>query len=418
MTIACPAPDASLGVALRLSTYVDCQARALGENGFQALVGGPIVAGLLSGLVTVFVALIGYRLILGTTPSLKDGIGWTVRLGIVLTLTTGWPAFQTLIYNVATDGPDELAAVILPASGLPATDLDARVQQAYDTIRLGVEPAATQPPSQAIPANSGTPGQPAPAVSTATAPSPDGKLPQTASALVMSTSGVMAALRIATGFLLAVGPLAILALLFDATLGLFSGWVRALAGAGLGLLAATLVTALELPMVEGELGSIQGYGRGLASEVVDPQALTTMVLLFAVVMLVAVLLAIRMAGAFSLRVSNAFVSAPTVMGQAALLERTVALPAALPLAAAAAQAAAGRPRAASVADALSLSVLREQQTAMALVSGGGGEARSRALPVAQSLVDAGPTTTASAGAVNRRALARRTRSAAARDLGA
>src|SRR5437763_539074 len=101
MTVFCAAPDASEGVALRLSEYVSCEGRALGENGFQALAGGPLGTSLLSGLVTIFIALIGYRLILGHTPDMRDGIGWTVRLGIVLALVTSWPAFQTLIYRSA-----------------------------------------------------------------------------------------------------------------------------------------------------------------------------------------------------------------------------------------------------------------------------------------------------------------------------
>ena len=123
MSPTCEAPDPSLGVALRLSNYLDCLARVLGENGFQALAGGSLGASILSGLVTIFVALIGYRLIFGDTPGLRDGVGWTVRVGVVLALVTSWPAFQTLIYRVAVDGPQELAAIMLPASGLAADGL-------------------------------------------------------------------------------------------------------------------------------------------------------------------------------------------------------------------------------------------------------------------------------------------------------
>src|SRR5438445_13816271 len=100
MTVLCAAPDASQGVALRLSQYVSCEARALGENGFQALAGGPLGTSLLAGLVTIFIALIGYRLILGHSPDMRYGIGWTVRLGIVLGLVTRWPAFQPLVYQL------------------------------------------------------------------------------------------------------------------------------------------------------------------------------------------------------------------------------------------------------------------------------------------------------------------------------
>jgi type IV secretion system protein VirB6 len=288
MTLVCAAPATDAGLAVWLDQYLDCQARALGENGFQALAGGPMLTGLLSGLITIFVALIGYRLILGIIPDLRDGIVWAIRLGVVLALTTSWPAFQTLIYRVAVDAPVELAGVVIPAVGLPSAGLHTRIQQAYDTMRIGATsvglPATDAAPLQSVPRLG--PGQPA--------------LPQTASLLVVSTTGVVAALRLAVGFLLAVAPLALLGLLFDATLGLFSGWVRALAGAALGVLAATLVTAIELVALENQLSSLQAYQLGGVAGSMDPQALTTIVLLFALVMVVVVAAAARMGSAFRL----------------------------------------------------------------------------------------------------------------------
>lgn len=417
MTVACAAPNIELGVALRLSTFVDCQARALGENGFQALVGGPLMAGLLSGLVTIFVALIGYRLILGQPLSLRDGIGWTVRLGMVLTLITAWPAFQTLVYNVATDGPAELAGVLLPASGLPSEGLDARIQDAYDTMRLGV----TQPPQQgsteAAPPSASSPSQAGAALQAQpiAQPSPSGQLPQTASVFVMSTSGVIAALRIAVGFLLAVAPLAILALLFDATLGVFSGWVRALAGAALALLAATIVTAIDLVMVESELGNLQAYGRGMVSEAVDLQAVPTLVLLFTVAMLVVVFVAMRMAGAFALGPMTAMTQAVAGWSNRSDVITADLLRPAQPIASVRGSLA-ERPRAAAVADALALTAAREHYAYANMTGGEQNAGPSRPMLIAQGASrEPGYANTAHSPARGRRATARRTRSAAARD---
>lgn len=415
MTVACPAPDAGLGVALRLSTYVDCQARALGENGFQALIGGPVMAGLLSGLVTIFIALIGYRLILGHAISLRDTVGWTVRLGMVLTLITAWPAFQTLVYDVAVDGPNELAALLLPASGLPAADLDGRIQDAYDTMRLGVTPQPTPSPTPIVPPNAGS-TLPNATPQLQVAPSPSGQLPQTASVFVISTSGVVAALRIAIGFLLAVAPLAILALLFDATLGVFSGWVRALAGAALALVAATVVTAIDLVMIEGELANLQTYGQGLVSEAVDQQALPTLVLLFAITMLIAVAVAARMAGAFSLRPTAVF--APASAGSSVVTETrasSMLYPAQSsvltrpPIT--------ERPRAATIADALALTVAREQYTGAGMPGGSPSGAPSRSLLIGQAAAPDRSTATGLPSPLGsaRRGLGRRSRRAAARD---
>lgn len=300
MNIGCTAPDPSAGIALTLSAYLDCQARALGENGFQALAGGAVGMSLLTGLITIFVALIGYRLILGQTVEVRDGIQWTVRLGFVLALITGWPAFQTLVYRVAVDGPAEIAGIILPAGGLTTDGLDWRVQQAYDTIRLGsnraadaggVESVGVQPPS-------GQPPAPAPAQPFQF----QQPMPMTASLLVLGTSGFTGAFKIAIGFLLAVAPLPIMALLFDATLGLFSGWIRALAGMALANLATIAVTSIALTVVETEIAHLQAM-RSLGNpQAIDPQGLTTIVSVFAMVMLVTALAALRMASAFRLPV--------------------------------------------------------------------------------------------------------------------
>lgn len=421
MTIGCAPPDTSLGVALRLSAFVDCQARALGENGFQALAGGPVAAGLLSGLVTIFVALIGYRLILGQTPDVRDGVGWAARLGMVLALATSWPAFQTLIYRVAVDGPGELAAVLLPASGLASENTDARVQNAYDTLRLG---SAAQPQtssdqrtqtSQDPSLLGGSPAamqQPQPTASGLGQP----PLPQTASVLVISTLGVEAAFRIAIGFLLAIGPLAVMALLFDATLGLFSGWVRALAGAALALLAATIVAVIDLVLIESELAALQTYARGMISETVDPQALTTIVLLFCVVMLVAVFAAMRMASAFKLLVP-ASVRLPFPDRSAAASALPVAIAPRFDQATSSRLIGAPGPtRVAAVADALAATVRREQSYASAGLNSGAPQTPTRRVSITEAAGRQEPgTVTTPLGIAGRRSTVRRTRSAAARD---
>lgn len=415
MTVACAAPDADLGVAVRLAGYLDCQARALGENGFQAMAGGPIAAGLLSGLVTIFVALIGYRLILGQIPSLRDGVGWAVRLGIVLTLTTSWPAFQTLFYRVAADSPGELAALLLPASGLPTEGLDDRVQVAYDVMRLGSSPllapqAAEGGTAQASgQTTAGTQPQPATPASIGQPP-----LPQTASMLVISTEGVMGGLRIALGFLLAIGPLAALALLFDGTLGLFSGWVRALAGSALALLGATIVTAIDLVVVESELAKLQSYARGGIAEVVDQQALTTIVLLFAVAMLIVVLASFRVAGAFRLpsrapdrldtpepaRWNSGGWSQPS-QPSPNLLSASSTVPV--------------QARVAAVADALALTVRREQGASILPGQSSTASASRTTVLANASARDGGTMLQPPLGMAGRRSLSRQSRSAQARD---
>ncbi|MFZ3482143.1 type IV secretion system protein [Sphingomonas sp. 3-13AW] len=296
--IECALPNADAGVALRISQFLTCQAQALGENGYQALAGGPIVASVLTGLVTIFVALVGYRFLLGSTPTIRDGVSWAVRLGVVLTFATSWPAFQVVVYRVSVEAPGELAAVLLPSSGLSDSNLDERVQRAYDTIRLGSTAMVISQPEAAT-AQQGPQAVEARAAATDAIPGilSQSRSPQTASLFVVSTLGLSAGIRLASGFLLALGPLAAMALLFDATAGLFIGWAKALLGTTLALLGATLVTSLHVLLVESELAHLQSVERGVT--IIDPQALITIVVTFATVMLATIWAATKMAGAIA-----------------------------------------------------------------------------------------------------------------------
>jgi type IV secretion system protein VirB6 len=419
MTLACLAPDPDMGVALRLAATLDCQSRALGENGFQALVGSPGMTALLAGLVTIFVALIGYRMILGHMPRISDGIAWAVRLGVVLALVTSWPAFETLIYRVATDGPEELAGVLLPATGLSADGLNDRIQAAYDSIRTGFSgpggptstlagaDASSQPASPSAPGAGLNPAPPPPASMPGLIPA----LPQTASLFVMATSGMAGALHMASGFLIAVGPLAILGLLFPATTGLFEGWLRILVGTALGGLATSIVTAIELLVVESEITheqAVQVAADSVSS--LDPQALVTIILCFLLVTLGGVYAALRMASA--LRLPMAAPLAPGLPAGEGFMSRQRVSDTPRVAAVSDRAASAGyqeRARAAAVADALSAAVHRDQATA---ADSGQGHSRTMIIRQHEGQVMA---QTVPLGVAGRRASVRRTQSAMRRD---
>jgi type IV secretion system protein VirB6 len=340
-----------------------------------------------------------------------------LRLGFVLALVTGWPAFQTLVYDTSTRAPEELAATILPTIGLsPGEGLPARVQQVYDAMRLGAngDPHASDPQSAAQPGASATPqanGATTPSVVPGNSGQPGlGALPQTASIFAVATVGTISALHLAIGILLAVAPLAILALLFDGTLGLFNGWLRALVGTALASLAATIVTAVALIPIEQEVVRLQGWRGGGVLAVVDPQALPTLVLATGLAMLVATLAAVRMGGALryapglsersaasSSRTSRMASSVATMSTTSALTQKT-AIP--------------GRDRATGVAEALAMSVRREQRTgksmAMTATAGRGG------MPTGGRGDQGSAMVTGPASAVRRTSL-RRSRSTTNRD---
>lgn len=279
MSPLCPPPDAAVGVAIRLDSFMSCQGRVLGENGYLALTGGPLGTQLLTAVLTIFVALIGYRFLLGSPPDLREGMGWTARIGIALTLFASWPAFQTVIYRVMIDGPNEIASVVMTPSGLPDAGRTERVQAAYDTIRLGsigasdpqVDPDLEQRFSFGAPA------------------------PRSAMAFLLSAIGIESALRFTIGLLLAVGPLPILTLVLSGSAGLFLGWFRVVTGAAFALIASIVASSTELVLVESELARLQAFRGAAGSTQIDPTALPALTLVFLVVSIAAVLAAARIA---------------------------------------------------------------------------------------------------------------------------
>lgn len=262
---ACPslAPDSAF--VSGVLGYVDCEAQALGLGGWQGMTGaGSANALILTGMLTIFIALVGYRMLLGETPTLREGVVAIVKIGIVLALATSWGAFRTLVYDVAMHGPAELAAQVGGPSGLPGAGggLIARLQNVdselieLNTLGTGKPPDADviAGPTQAL-----SPQQQQQQIQQLQQraqrpkwdPANDAKLLSQARTYYLT--GVIAAfasVRIVTGLLLALGPLFVLFLLFDGTRGLFEGWVRGLVGAALGALSTAIVLGVELALLE------------------------------------------------------------------------------------------------------------------------------------------------------------------------
>ncbi|MFC7536512.1 type IV secretion system protein [Sphingomonas sp. GCM10030256] len=401
MTLVCPAPDLSLGVAQRLSAYLDCQARALGENGFQALAGSTLGATLLSAVVTLFIAIIGFRLVLGHIPDIRDGVGWALRLGFVLALVTSWSTFQTLVYRVAVDGPQEVASLLMSSAALSGDEGAFRVQVAYDQINLGQGIVADPDAGERAQVEAGT---------ALVEP-----LPKTATVLVVSTVGLAGALKLGIGFLLALSPFAVVSLLFNGTVGLFSGWLRALTGLVLALVGATLVTAADLLIVEGELTRLRTLVLA-GSTPADAQSLSTIVTLFALVATVAIIAGMWMASSLKLPPMASNPMLVEVRQSNRVHKRSEGTTNLYHRPEPSGVAAQGPTRAVAVARALSSSVHREQQAAVAAQgnpSPGGSVGRQESSHTASA---AEGSRAASLGLAGRRGIGRRTRSATRRDL--
>jgi type IV secretion system protein VirB6 len=286
----CSAVPAGTGFVSSMTSYVDCQAQVLGSGAWQALAApGSTLALVLTGFVTIFVALIGYKLLLGHSMTVRDGTLALVKIGAVFALATGWPAYRTLVYDVVTDGPAQLVAEIGPSAGLVGFGtllqrLD-RTDQALTQLSVtgpGNPPADAQVPP---PLFSGFDTL---------------ALGGSRILFLLTAIGGLAAVRVVAGLMLALGPFFIAFVLFDGTRGLFEGWVRALAGAAFASIGISIALGLELALLEPWLSDV--LVRRAAGEALPtvPTEAFVVVALFTIVVLASLYACAAVARAFRL----------------------------------------------------------------------------------------------------------------------
>lgn len=246
MAIGCaisPAPDS---FASSLLGYLDCQAVTLGSQGFQALAApGSSVSLLLAALLTIFVALIGYRMLFGETPGVREGVLSIAKIGIVLAFATSWPAYRTVVFDVVLRSPAELAGEIGKPAGLPGATggLAARMDEVDRSLRILAIYGVGVPTREQVEQANGV----APPLF---ANFDVFALGAARVAFLIGSLGAFALVRLVAGLLLALGPLFIAFLLFPVTRGLTEGWVRGLLTATLGAAAAAIVLGIELALLQ------------------------------------------------------------------------------------------------------------------------------------------------------------------------
>lgn len=287
--------------------FIDCQARTLGAGGYAALAApGSIVSLALTGLLTLFVAGFGFRMLLGETPALRDGVGAVARIAFVLALATAWAPYRTLVYDVAIAGPGELAASIGGAAGLPGTggDLAERldlVDQALVQLNdLGVgRPRGGQQDMRNRQVVGGDQIVVEPAQGNANPLEPFA-FGLARIFFLVGAVGSFGTVRLIAGLLLALGPLFIAFALFDSTRGLFEGWVRALVGTFVGGIAVAILLASELALVESWIADI--LTQRLAETPVPGAAiaLLAVTIVFGLILIAGLAAATRVAAGFRL----------------------------------------------------------------------------------------------------------------------
>ncbi|WP_341021714.1 type IV secretion system protein [Brevundimonas diminuta] len=394
--------DAFLSTLLR---HIDCQAQAIGTGGYQALAdpASPTIQ-VVTALLTIFVALFGLAMMMGRTPTVRDGVMAAVKIGVVLTLAMSWPAYKTVVYDVVVEGPAQLSAAVGRPAGLPGAqgDLIQRLQAADAAIiRLtnygtGRDELATLPP-----ANPNEPPQRTPIADN----------PALGWARVLFLSGAVAAfaaVRLTAGVLLALAPLFAGLLLFDVARGVFVGWMRALVFTLLASVAVTLLFGVQLALLEPWLAQVLQMRQANALTPSAPIELLVMSLGFFLALGGALAILLRLA--FTLHL-------PTAWREAAAGRAAATAPAhadAVPLSAAAAVSTPrlGSSRAAAVAEAMSAAQRRERLIFAQGSAAAGGSPSSIAHPGGQ---DPAPAHAAAYGQALRRARPRKSVGAALRD---
>lgn len=268
-----PAPDAYASSVIR---FLDCQARSVAGDGFAALAApGSSASLVLHALLTILIAVIGYRLLFGGSLTARDGVFTLARIAIVLALATSWPAYQTTIFSPSIDGPAELAGDIGRASALPGNDgtLVARIDLADAQLRrltrAGVGIA--------------TPGDDYATGAPPLWDSFDAFALGSARVVFLGSAVMIVAIgRLGTAFFLASGPLFAGFLLFEMTFGLFLGWLKSLLALALGTAATAIALSIELALLEPWLAELAARRAAELSILGAPAALLTTVLVFAV----------------------------------------------------------------------------------------------------------------------------------------
>jgi type IV secretion system protein VirB6 len=270
----CGTLNPAAGSAETMVNAVDCYIGSTVQAGYANLLGqGSVFNIALTMALTIYVAIIGYRLIFGRSSlSVGEMMPRMIIIGAVLALTSNWATYQVLVYDLLTDGPQEIVRAINPGDGDVRgitervdmlsgrmvdladawTEFDARPDQMLPTNTTATEPATLPVTANNI---------------TAFVTPKDSLGPNmllfSALFLVLASAGVLVVTKIVLGLLLLLGPVFAVLGLFTSTRGLALGWGRAAVMMALVpimtmITSAGAVTALEPILTQMYVSAGQG----------------------------------------------------------------------------------------------------------------------------------------------------------------
>lgn len=270
----CPTIDPEIGTAQTLIQSVNCYVETSVANSYGALMGpGGGLKGALTAALVIYVAVLGYRFILGRARlSMGDLVPRMLLIGAIMALTTSWATYQTLVYNVLTDGPEEITQMVTrgqsqgrgvaervdkvskqltnvandwgkgPLGIVANVGPQSSIAEAANAARAKAEAGGMKPLPASLPATAAISSNPF-----SSAPS---YLNWSAMLLTLTAAGSIAIAKSLLGLLLALGPAFALFALFESTRGLALGWARASFFLAFVPLLATLTSTAMLALLE------------------------------------------------------------------------------------------------------------------------------------------------------------------------
>src|SRR3954468_11943012 len=106
-------------------------------------------------ILTLYIALLAFNLLTGRSAlRLSVLTPRMMTLGLVLTFATSWIAYQSVVWNLATGAPDEIASVLVGTKGSATAIFAERLDGVFNAITNAASNATPTPPT-AVP---GIPG--------------------------------------------------------------------------------------------------------------------------------------------------------------------------------------------------------------------------------------------------------------------
>ena len=223
-------------------TKLDSVTQAYTSQGYDAL--ATSLTPSLTLAVTAYIAFVGWSTLQGWSQfTVGQAVKHSLKIAIAFVLATQWDVFCTFLYNVFTNGPNELSSILINATGNgdTQTSVNSALQDAF---------------SQGIQAgeklwNSGKWNAPLPCI-----------LSLSVWGLITIVCGIalleLAIAKCGVAITLVVAPVFALFLLWEGTKGIFDGWLRAALGFALVPLFLSSVLLLVNSLIAMGLEDLNG----------------------------------------------------------------------------------------------------------------------------------------------------------------